>query len=126
MCALRRENRVGSIQSPVPQPRACISSGRASKNCLAQSSSGRCGCDLQANPKAKPQWLCGLYPGSRSGEQRGGTEADFAKARAAFGVAWRIYSASRAEADYQTWRDQRDWTTRKYAMRDRGEQVSLR
>jgi hypothetical protein len=36
VCALRRENRVGSIQPPVPQPRACISSGRASKNCLAQ------------------------------------------------------------------------------------------
>ena len=31
MCALRRENRVGSIQSPVPQPRACISSGRAAR-----------------------------------------------------------------------------------------------
>jgi hypothetical protein len=40
--------RVGSIQPPVPQPRACISSGRASKNCLAQRSLGRCGCDLEA------------------------------------------------------------------------------
>ena len=40
--------RVGSIQPPVPQPRACISSGRASKNCLAQRTSGRCGCDLEA------------------------------------------------------------------------------
>ena len=40
--------RVGSIQPPVPQPRACISSERASKNCLAQRSSGRCGCDLEA------------------------------------------------------------------------------
>jgi hypothetical protein len=29
--ALRRENRVGSIQPPAPQPRACTSSGRASK-----------------------------------------------------------------------------------------------
>ena len=36
MCALRRENSVGSTQPPVPQPRACISSGRASKNRLAQ------------------------------------------------------------------------------------------
>ena len=48
MCALRRANRVGSTQPPVPQPRACISSERASKNCLAQRSSGRCGCDLEA------------------------------------------------------------------------------
>ena len=55
----------------------------------------------------------------------GGTQPDFAKARAAFGIAWRIYSATRTETDYQTWRDQRDWTTRKYAMRDRGEQVPL-
>ena len=69
------------------------------------------------NPNAKPQWqwLCGFYPGGRPGEQRGGTEPDFAKARAAFGIAWRIYSATRTEADYQTWRDQRDWTTRKQA-----------
>ena len=79
------------------------------------------------NPNAKPQWqwLCGFYPGSRPGEQRGGTQPDFAKARAAFGIAWRIYSATRTETDYQTWRDQRDWTTRKYPMRDRGEQVPL-
>jgi hypothetical protein len=36
VCALRRENRVGSIQPPVPQPRACISSGRASKAAVGQ------------------------------------------------------------------------------------------
>ena len=31
MCALRREIRAGSIQSPAPAPRAGISSGRACK-----------------------------------------------------------------------------------------------
>ena len=36
-------------------------------------------------------------------------------------VAWRKFSAKRTEADYQAWRDQRDWTARKYAMWDRGE-----
>jgi len=38
-----------------------------------------------------------------------------------FGQAWRVFSAKRNEADYQAWRDQRDWTARKYAMRERGE-----
>ena len=55
------------------------------------------------------------------GEQRGGTEATFEAAREAFGVAWRVLSATRTEADYQAWRDQRDWTARKYAMWGRGE-----
>jgi hypothetical protein len=79
-------------------------------------------------PNAEPkwQWLCGFYPGSEPGEQRGGTEATFDEAREAFGAAWRVLSATRTEANYQTWRDQRDWTARKYAMRDRGKQVPLR
>ena len=72
------------------------------------------------------QWLCGFYPGSNPGEQRGGTADDFNQARAAFEIAWRIFSASRTEADYQAWREQRDWTARKYALRDRGEPVPLR
>ena len=29
-----------------------------------------------------------------------------------------LLRARRTEADYQAWRDQRDWTTRKYAMRE--------
>jgi len=67
------------------------------------------------------QWLCGFYPGSNPGEQRGGTAGDFEQARDAFEAAWRIFSARRAEADYQAWRDQRDWTACKYEMQDRGE-----
>jgi hypothetical protein len=51
---------------------------------------------------------------------------DFEQARAAFQIAWRIFSANRTEADYQAWRDHRDWTARKYALRDRGEPVPLR
>jgi hypothetical protein len=79
-------------------------------------------------PNAEPQWqwLCGFYPGSNPGEQRGGTEATFEKAREAFGVAWRIFSANRTEADYQAWRDQQRWTERKYRSIDRGERVGLR
>ena len=80
------------------------------------------------NPNAEPQWqwLCGFYPGSNPGEQRGGTAATFEEARDAFGTAWRVFSVTRTEADYQAWRGQRDWTARKYAMMDRGEQVPLR
>jgi hypothetical protein len=68
----------------------------------------------------------GSIRGLNPGEQRGGAEATFEEARKAFGAAWSVLSATRTEADYQAWRDQRDWTARKYAMRDRGEQVPLR
>ncbi len=67
------------------------------------------------------QWLCGLYPDSNPGEQTGGTALTFDQARADFEVAWRSFSAKRTEADYQAWRDQRDWTARKCAMWERGE-----
>jgi hypothetical protein len=79
-------------------------------------------------PNAEPlwQWLCGFYPGSRPGEQCGGTAPTFDQARADFEAAWRVFSARRTEADYEEWREQRDWTARKYALRDRGEPVPLR
>jgi hypothetical protein len=67
------------------------------------------------------QWLCGFYPRSNPGEQTGGTALTFDQARADFEVAWQKFSARRTEADYQAWRDQRDWTARKYAMWERGE-----
>jgi hypothetical protein len=75
------------------------------------------------NPNAEPQWQwhCGFYPGSNPGEQRGGTAPTFDQARADFEVAWQTFSAKRTDADYQAWRDQRDWTARKYARWDRGE-----
>jgi hypothetical protein len=72
------------------------------------------------------RWQCGFYPGCNASEHRAGSAPSFDQARSNFESAWRIYSAARTEADYQTWRDQRDWTTRKYAMQDRGEQVPLR
>ena len=73
------------------------------------------------NAEAQWQWQCGFYPGSEPGEYRYGPAPSFAQARSDFEVAWRIFSASRTEVDYQAWRDQRDWTARKYAMRERGE-----
>jgi len=69
------------------------------------------------------QWLCGFYPGSDPDEQRSGTAAAFDHARADFELAWQVFSARRSPADYQAWRDQRDWTARKYAMWERGERL---
>jgi hypothetical protein len=68
-------------------------------------------------------WDCGFYPGSEPGEQTNGTGATFDEARESFEEAWRLFSAKRTEPDYQAWRDQRDWTARKYAMWERGERM---
>ena len=40
-----------------------------------------------------------------------------------FETAWHELSATKTEADYQAWRDQRDFTARKYAKRTRGEKL---
>jgi hypothetical protein len=62
------------------------------------------------------EWRCGFYPGCEPGEHTGGTAATFDQARADFEAAWKVFLAKRSEADFQEWRDQRDWTARKYAM----------
>ena len=67
-----------------------------------------------------------FYPGSQPGEQAHGTADSFDSARADFEKAWQVFTSRRTEADYQAWRDQRDWTARKYAARDRGQPVPLR
>ena len=77
--------------------------------------------DGQPHDQDPWQWLCGFYPDSNPGEQTGGTALTFDQARADFEVAWREFSSKRTEADYQAWRDQRDWTQRKCAMWERGE-----
>ena len=72
-------------------------------------------------------WFCGFYPaGSNPGEQSHGISDSLDAARADFERAWQVFTANRTEADYQAWRDQRDWTARKYAARDRGQPVPLR
>ena len=35
----------------------------------------------------------------------------------------RVFLSKRTEADFQAWRDQRDWTARKYAMWDAGKRL---
>lgn len=70
--------------------------------------------------------MCGFYPGSRPGEYRSGSAPTFEEARAQFERAWMVFAANRTEADYQEWRDQRDWTAFKNALTDRGEKVPAR
>jgi hypothetical protein len=72
---------------------------------------------------AQWEWRCGFYPGSNPGEHQSGTAASFAEARADFESAWKIFLSKRTEADFQEWRDQRDWTAEKYRRFDRGERM---
>jgi hypothetical protein len=65
-------------------------------------------------------WICGFYPGSHPGEYLTGSAPDFERARVEFEAAWQAFSAKRTEADYQAWRDDRDWTKWKYRMWDAG------
>jgi hypothetical protein len=68
-------------------------------------------------------WSCGFYPGSHPGECTNGSAATFDQARADFEAAWKVFFAKRSEADFQAWRDQRDWTAVKYRRFDRGERM---
>lgn len=61
------------------------------------------------------QWRCGFYPGSRPGECTTGTAATFDQARAAFLAGWTVFLSKRTDADFEAWREERDWTSRKYA-----------
>jgi hypothetical protein len=70
-------------------------------------------------------WHCGFYPSSHRGDHVEGTAVDFDQARAQFEAAWEVYLPMCTEADFQKYRDQCDWTARKYAMWARGEKLPL-
>jgi hypothetical protein len=57
------------------------------------------------------------------GEHQSDTAATFDEARADFEHAWQAFLSKRTEADFQAWRDQRDWTARKYALWDAGKRL---
>jgi hypothetical protein len=57
------------------------------------------------------------------GECQSGTAASLDEARVGFEEAWNVFLASRTEADFQDWRDQRDWTAKKYALWDAGQRL---
>jgi hypothetical protein len=67
------------------------------------------------------EWQCGFYPGSHPGEHMSGTAANFEEARGQFEGAWAVYLPKRTEADFQEWRDNRDWRAHKRAMWARSE-----
>ena len=77
------------------------------------------------NPHDTEPWecRCGFYPGYRPGECRSGTADSFEEARTEFEAAWKVFLSNRTEADFQEWRDQRDWTERKYALWDAGKRL---
>ena len=52
-----------------------------------------------------------------------GTAATFDQAREDFEKAWRVFLSNRTAADFQAWRDQRDWTAEKYRRFDRRERI---
>jgi hypothetical protein len=74
-------------------------------------------------PHDQPEWgwRCGFYPGSLPGECTTGTAVTFEQARAVFEGAWRVFLSNRTEADFDAWRDQRDWAAERYHRFDRGE-----
>jgi hypothetical protein len=65
-------------------------------------------------------WCCGFYPGVEPDGHQDGTAPTFKVARAAFRKAWRELLPTLTEANFQMWRDQRDWTAWKYRMHDCG------
>ncbi|WP_063619005.1 hypothetical protein [Bradyrhizobium sp. th.b2] len=67
------------------------------------------------------EWKCGFYPGCD--RSTGGPAGTFDQARAAFEAEWVLLLPSLTEADFQAWRDQRDWIERKQAMWARGEKL---
>jgi hypothetical protein len=69
------------------------------------------------------QWDCGFYPGSHPREHQSGTAGTFDRARADFEAAWVVFLSNRTDADFQAWRDERDWTAEKYRRFDRHERT---
>jgi hypothetical protein len=71
-------------------------------------------------------WSCGFYPGSHPREHQSGTAATFDLAGSAFETAWRVFLSERTEADFQEWRNHRDFTAWKYRMHDTGHQPACK
>lgn len=75
----------------------------------------RAGCPVDVD---QWEWGCGFYPGTDPGQGDGGTAADFDHARAEFEAAWQRLLPTVTEANFQEWRDNRDFTAWKYGMWD--------
>src|SRR5471032_2771778 len=75
------------------------------------------GCPGRRRPMG---WSCGFYPGVEPDGYQNGTARTFKAARAAFRKAWGQLLPTLIEADFQRWRNQRDFTSWKYRMHDCG------
>jgi hypothetical protein len=71
-------------------------------------------------PVDEPQWgwTCGFYPGCNPGQATNGIGETFEEARDGFDEAWKLLRATRTEAHFELWRQQRDFTAWKYRMHD--------
>ena len=67
------------------------------------------------------EWKCGFYPGCD--RSTGGPAGSFEEARAAFEAEWQQLLPTLTAANFEAWRDQRDWIARKQAMWARGEKL---
>ena len=67
--------------------------------------------------------LADSIPAAHPRECTSDTSETFDQARSEFEAAWAVFLSKRTEADFQKWRDQRDWTTEKYRRFDRGERM---
>jgi hypothetical protein len=72
------------------------------------------------------QWRCGFYPGSRPGECTSGAAETFESARTAFLAEWAVFLSKRTEDDFEEWRQEQDWTARKYVAWERGDKLLVR
>jgi hypothetical protein len=87
---------------------------------LEQNQLGRC-CTFPFRARLFDPFLVRNWYGSglnRAGQHQIGTAVDFDQARADFEAAWRQIRPTLAEAHFQKWRDQRDFTAWKYSMWD--------
>jgi|SRR5665213_38170 len=65
-------------------------------------------------------WMLRFYPGPRPAKPTTAPARHLRPQAPDFETAWSAFLPTRTEADFQAWRDQRDDTAWKYAMRDRG------
>lgn len=69
---------------------------------------------------AQWSWTCGFNPGCDPGQATNGTGDTFEEARDGFEKAWNELAATRTEAHYEMWRNNRDWHAWKDRMNDNG------
>jgi hypothetical protein len=71
-------------------------------------------------------WSCSFYPRTQPRQDSAGTAETFEQAKVDFETAWRELLPTLTEADFDRWREARDWTARKCAMWERGEVLPSR